>query len=556
MSNLLLNKWIKKNLFNSKKNLNSTKLKKTWFYNNNFKETYHLIMNQTSFLNSICSFSERLYCIYNNLSNYKKCHYLKCNNSVSFITFKNGYKKYCSIKCSSNCKETRNKCEQTCLKKYGVKNIYQSEEIKNKIKQTNKNKYGFENASQVPEFKNKIKKTCLKKYGVENVLQSEKIRNKIKQINKKKHGVENVFQSEEVKNKIKQTNKNKYGKEFYFQTEEFKNKFKSTMIKNYNVIHPMFSDKIKSKMQKKCLEKYGVDSFTKQLDLFYDKETIEILQNKKTLEYLHHNKRKKLIEIAQDLNIHKSTIAKYFKKHNIKVINHANYSMAEKEIINIIDNPNMLTNTREIITPYEIDIYIPDYKLAIEFDGLYWHANKDKNYHLMKSQLCDKKKINLFHIFENEWIDPIKKEIWKSLIHKKINQNILTINNNLICRKVSAIQAKGFMNNNHLKGYVKNCINLGIFYGKQLFSMMLIKRNKSNDYKILRYCDKNNTKINGSFNLMIDFFIKNNNFKSIFLITNRRFETNTSDLFEFHQFVDPEWDNLWDCGRIIYKGRF
>ncbi len=487
MSNLLLNKWIKKNLFNSKKNLNSTKLKKTWFYNNNFKETYHLIMNQTSFLNSICSFSERLYCIYNNLSNYKKCHYLKCNNSVSFITFKNGYKKYCSIKCSSNCKETRNKCEQTCLKKYGVKNIYQSEEIKNKIKQTNKNKYG---------------------------------------------------------------------KEFYFQTEEFKNKFKSTMIKNYNVIHPMFSDKIKSKMQKKCLEKYGVDSFTKQLDLFYDKETIEILQNKKTLEYLHHNKRKKLIEIAQDLNIHKSTIAKYFKKHNIKVINHANYSMAEKEIINIIDNPNMLTNTREIITPYEIDIYIPDYKLAIEFDGLYWHANKDKNYHLMKSQLCDKKKINLFHIFENEWIDPIKKEIWKSLIHKKINQNILTINNNLICRKVSAIQAKGFMNNNHLKGYVKNCINLGIFYGKQLFSMMLIKRNKSNDYKILRYCDKNNTKINGSFNLMIDFFIKNNNFKSIFLITNRRFETNTSDLFEFHQFVDPEWDNLWDCGRIIYKGRF
>ena len=35
------------------------------------------------------------------------------------------------------------KIKQTCLEKYGVENVYQSEIIKNKIKQIKKEKYGL-----------------------------------------------------------------------------------------------------------------------------------------------------------------------------------------------------------------------------------------------------------------------------------------------------------------------------------------------------------------------------------------------------------------------------
>jgi len=48
------------------------------------------------------------------------------------------------------------KREKTCLKRYGVKNTYQSEEKKNKIKKTNFKKYGVENPLQNKEIKNKV----------------------------------------------------------------------------------------------------------------------------------------------------------------------------------------------------------------------------------------------------------------------------------------------------------------------------------------------------------------------------------------------------------------
>ena len=64
---------------------------------------------------------------------------------------------------------------------------------------------------------------------------------------------------------------------------------------------------------------------------------------------------------------------------------------------------------------------MPDYKFGIEFDGLYWHSNiyKDNDYHLNKTELCEKENIQLLHIFEDEWVN--KKEIVKSIIKSKLN---------------------------------------------------------------------------------------------------------------------------------------
>lgn len=54
----------------------------------------------------------------------------------------------------------------------------------------------------------------------------------------------------------------------------------------------------------------------------------------------------------------------------------------------------------------ELDFYIPDFNLAIEFDGLYWHSTAhqlNNNYHLQKTELCQQSNIQLIHIFEDEW---------------------------------------------------------------------------------------------------------------------------------------------------------
>lgn len=61
-----------------------------------------------------------------------------------------------------------------------------------------------------------------------------------------------------------------------------------------------------------------------------------------------------------------------------------------------------LYNTRSIITPYELDLYFPEFKLAIEYNGKGWHKYddviiRDNN----KKEICDKNEITLIIIEEN-----------------------------------------------------------------------------------------------------------------------------------------------------------
>ena len=46
---------------------------------------------------------------------------------------------------------------------------------------------------------------------------------------------------------------------------------------------------------------------------------------------------------------------------------------------------------------YELDIYIPSKKIAIEYDGSFWHGNKTRK-DLEKNQKCKKDGIKLYRI--------------------------------------------------------------------------------------------------------------------------------------------------------------
>jgi hypothetical protein len=82
-----------------------------------------------------------------------------------------------------------------------------------------------------------------------------------------------------------------------------------------------------------------------------------------------------------------------------------------------------LSGDREILEGKELDFYIKDYNLALEFNGLYWHSDKFKSndYHQNKTIDCLNKKIQLFHIWEDDWFN--KKEIVKSIIKGKLGIN-------------------------------------------------------------------------------------------------------------------------------------
>ena len=85
------------------------------------------------------------------------------------------------------------------------------------------------------------------------------------------------------------------------------------------------------------------------------------------------------------------------------------------EFIKEIYKNEIQLNVRGLIPKLEIDIYLPDLKIAIEYNGLYWHSEKNgkkSDYHINKTKILQTQNIRLIQIFSDEWIN--KKEIVKN----------------------------------------------------------------------------------------------------------------------------------------------
>lgn len=60
-------------------------------------------------------------------------------------------------------------------------------------------------------------------------------------------------------------------------------------------------------------------------------------------------------------------------------------------------------HVRDIISPLEVDLFIEDLKIGIEYNGYYWHSKKDKYYHQNKALKCRDKGIRLIQFYEKDW---------------------------------------------------------------------------------------------------------------------------------------------------------
>lgn len=216
-----------------------------------------------------------------------------------------------------------------------------------------------------------------------------------------------------------------------------------------------------------------------------------------------------------------------------------NKSILENELYDFIKSiylGKIIRNTRSILSNnYELDIYIPDKNIAIEFDGLFYHSedSKPNNYHLMKTQECESKNIHLIHIFEDEWLD--KEEIIKSRL-----KQILGITENKIYARNCKIQTincndeKIFFETNHLQGYIPSNICYGLFYQNELVACMsfgplrknLGQTNSEIDtYELYRFANKLNTTVIGGASKLFKQFIKSYKPKQIITYADRRYST-------------------------------
>lgn len=242
--------------------------------------------------------------------------------------------------------------------------------------------------------KDKIKESYIKKYGVDNPAKSEEVQNKIKETLLKNYGVVNTFQLDETKEKIKNTFKERYGVEHNSQDKSIRDKMvKAKLSGAYNRIKKEYEGKYEPAFTEEEYE--GVKKY------YYWKCC-------------------KCGNIFKSMYNNGHIISRCFicepRKQIIK-------SKEEQELADFCKQfyPNLIENDHTLIYPLELDIVIEEIKVAIEFNGIYWHKDR-KGYHNMKSTRCEKLGYRLIHIWENEWRESNNsiKEKLKALFENKL----------------------------------------------------------------------------------------------------------------------------------------
>ena len=212
-------------------------------------------------------------------------------------------------------------------------------------------------------------------------------------------------------------------------------------------------------------------------------------------------------------------------------------SKGEMEIVDFlskyIDKRDIIIRDKNILDGKEIDIYIPSYKLGIEFNGILWHSeiyNKNSRYHLEKTLLAEKKGITLIQIFEDEY------KMHKKLVLDKI-LNVLGLNTNkpsiyarntVVKRIENKDEVKAFVNNNHVQGPAGYTVAYGAYSNDNLVAVMTFV-NEGTTWNLNRYCTDVNYRCPGVASKIFKHFINDYKPSSVKSFLDRRWCSSTND---------------------------
>jgi hypothetical protein len=497
--------------------------------------------------------NELFYIVVNNISEKPKC---LCGDSLEYVKPTVGYKLTCGKKeCISqissekriktntikyggkapaSSKTVVNKMKQTVKEKYGVDCVYDIPNVKEKIIETNIHRYGVTWSSQSENIKNKNKQNLLKKWGVDCTQKLVFVKEKSVKTNQVKRGVDNNLSSTETREKITKTFNEKYVGGHPMKDPMIKNKVNNTNIQKWGFVRPSQTKEIKNKISevktKNWLSNIGLsdENFIKKDDdgyyvLFCDRENKEYKINPVT-----YNRRKRNNEII-------STYINPLNKY---------YSKGEKELLEYIKtlyDGEILTNNRSVLGNHELDIFLPELNIGLEYNGMYFHSDifKPKKYHQNKYLKAKERNIRLIQIWEDEWFNEKSKiESYLKHLFKKSEQTIYARNCDI--RLINIDEYKNFCEKNHLQGYAKAKHKIGLFHLNELVSVMSfckprIKSKLLFEYEMIRFCNKMNTNVIGSGSKLFKYFI--NEIKPTSILTYSDLDKFESKLYENIGFV-------------------
>lgn len=442
-----------------------------------------------------------------------------------------------------------NQFNRFCSNKRGSSCSMSSLATRNKIKSTNLDKYGTPNPQQNDDIKNKRQQTMLDRYGVESPAQLDANKNKLRDYV--------VAHQTEVAEKREQTMTNKFGRSYYAQTQLSDRAYAT--LSNPTALTNMLKDLSKT-------------------------------------------------DLATHLGVTYNVVHDACVRHHIEYIptKKPGSSQQQSLLSFILRNYDgeIIQDAKGVIPMYDLDIYLPKLKLAIEFNGIYFHGeskNRGKKYHITKLQLCENAGIRLIQVWSNEWLE--KKDIVKSRVMSALHNSTRIYARQCTITQVQSSEERNFMVTSHIQRYVPSVVNYALKYDGIIVAMMTFTKsrfNKQHEWELLRYTNALDCTVVGGASKLFKHFITQHNPTSVISYCDLRwgtgnlykqlgftkqsrsvpnyfyFKTNgdtnklySRQCFQKHKLVkvlssfDPnktEWENMvmngydriWDCGNDVY----
>lgn len=194
------------------------------------------------------------------------------------------------------------------------------------------------------------------------------------------------------------------------------------------------------------------------------------------------------------------------------------FSAGERELGEFIQSLGVAyeANCRGKISPLksELDIYIKEQNLAIEFNGLYYHSEKFRalRYHADKFKAAQVEGIKLLQVWEDDWY--LKRSIVEEHIRQALGVSSLP---KIAARKteittITIGEARQFLDAHHIQGFVGASHYLGLRFKGTIVALSCFK-SKGDDYELVRYATSAN--VQGGHSKLVTYFERNHSYRNL-----------------------------------------
>lgn len=419
------------------------------------------------------------------------------------------------------------------------------------------------------------------------------------------YNVTNAMQNRDVRVKRSQTISSRYNSSHPMQNTVVRTKHSNTLFQRYGVDAISAVPGVIDKRKETNTARYGAPTYAQSKvstdsvallgDYLWCKEQIENFT---------------VDDIATRLSVSSHTVRKYLKLHDLAPCDVVrSFTAPETEIQRWLtaNNIRFIANERTLISPKQLDIYLPEYKLAIEYNGVYFHselAGRGRNYHRYKTTACNEKGIRLIHIFSGEW--ERTKEIVISRIANAVGASRKIAARKCEVRSVDNAGAQLFFTSTHIQQHVKSSIVYGLYHDGMLVAAISFGKSRFTSkyqWELLRYSTATGVTVVGGCSKLLAHFKKihdpqsivsycdlrwgngnmykqiglsyshtsppnyyyfNRNGDTSLLLSRQNFQKHklqsklksfNPDLSEWENMKANGYDRIWDCGNHVFIWR-